>query len=102
MVFCLVQAAFFDMKTMSKKTFSIVGITATILLHFIIMTVVLTLVLLNIKYGAEADLMSTESFYLVDSIYGMVHLLYFSSLISFVVFFLSFVFISKWMKNRNA
>lgn len=86
---------------MIKKTLSILGMATPIIIHTVVMSVILVLVLLNIKYGIEADLMSTNYFYLVDSIYGMVHLLYFGSLISFVVLYLSFCFISKWIKNRK-
>ena len=82
---------------MIKKLFSILGLAAPIIIHIVVMSVILVLVLLNIKYGVEAELMSTNYFYLVDSIYGIVHLLYFGSIISFIVLYLSFCFISKWI-----
>ena len=84
---------------MIKKLFSILGLAAPIIIHIVVMSVILVLVLLNIKYGVEAELMSTNYFYLVDSIYGIVHLLYFGSIISFIVLYLSFI--SKWIGNRK-
>lgn len=86
---------------MSKKPLSILGMATPIIIHTVVMSVVLVLVLLNIKYGIESELMSSNYFYLVDSVYGMVHLLYFASLISFVILHLSFCFISKWIENRK-
>jgi hypothetical protein len=86
---------------MIKKLFSILGMAAPIIIHIVVMSVILVLVLLNIKYGVEAELMSTNYFYLVDSIYGIVHLLYFGSIISFIVLYLSFCFFSKWIENRK-
>ncbi|MGL5390231.1 MAG: hypothetical protein ACRDA8_02365 [Shewanella sp.] len=86
---------------MSKKPLSILGMATPIIIHAVVMSVVLVLVLLNIKYGIESELMSSNYFYLVDSVYGMVHLLYFSSLISFVVIYFSYLMISKWVRNKN-
>lgn len=86
---------------MTNRLFLMIGVATPIIIHTVVMSVILTLVLLNIKYGIEADLMSTNYFYLIDSIYGMVHLLYFGSLISFIVWYLSFCFIFKWIKNRK-
>lgn len=86
---------------MSKKPLSILGMATPIIIHAVVMSVVLVLVLLNIKYGIESELMSSNYFYLVDSVYGMVHLLYFSSLISFVVIYFSYLIISKWVRNKN-
>lgn len=86
---------------MSKKPLSILGMATPIIIHALVMSVVLVLVLLNIKYGIESELMSSNYFYLVDSVYGMVHLLYFSSLISFVVIYFSYLMISKWVRNKN-
>lgn len=86
---------------MSKKPLSILGMATPIIIHAVVMSVVLVLVLLNIKYGIESELMSSNYFYLVDSVYGMVHLLYFSSLISFVVIYFSYLMISKWFRNKN-
>lgn len=87
---------------MFKKLFSTIGVATPIVMNFIVMSVVLVLVLLNIKYGIESELMSTSYFYLVDSVYDMVYLLYFSSVISFVILYLSYVFLSKWIKNARA
>lgn len=86
---------------MSKKPLSILGIATPIIIHAVVMSVVLVLVLLNIKYGIESELMSSNYFYLVDSVYGMVHLLYFASLISFVVIYFSYLIISKWIRNKS-
>ena len=86
---------------MSKKPLSILGMATPIIIHAVVMSVVLVLVLLNIKYGIESELMSSNYFYLVDSVYGIVHLLYFSSLISFVVIYFSYLMISKWVRNKN-
>jgi hypothetical protein len=86
---------------MINKLFSILGMATPIIIHIVVMSVILALALLNIKYGVEAELMSTNYFYLVDSIYGMVHLLYFGSIISFIVLYLSFCLISKWIENRK-
>lgn len=86
---------------MSKKPLSILGMATPIIIHTVVMSVVLVLVLLNIKYGIESELMSSNYFYLVDSVYGMVHLLYFVSLISFVVIYFSYLIISKWIRNKN-
>lgn len=86
---------------MSKKPLSILGMATPIIIHAVVMSVVLVLVLLNIKYGIESELMSSNYFYLVDSVYGMVHLLYFSSLISFVVIYFSYLMISRWVRNKN-
>ncbi len=86
---------------MIKNILSTIAVVIPIIIHAVVMSVILVLVWLNIKYGIEADLMSTNYFYLVDSIYGMVHLLYFGSLISFVVIYFSYLMISKWIRNKN-
>jgi hypothetical protein len=57
--------------------------------------------LLNIKYGVESVLMSTNYFYLVDSIYEMVYTLYLGSLISFTVLYSSYLFFAKVINNRK-
>jgi hypothetical protein len=76
-------------------------VATPIILHAVVMSAILVLVLLNIKYGIESELMSSNYFYLVDSVYGVIYLLYFGSIISFVVLHLAFCFISKWIENKR-
>lgn len=86
---------------MIKKLFLMIGVATPIIINFTVMSVVLVLALLNIKYGIESELISTSYFHLVDSVYEMVYLLYFCSVISFVALYLSYVFLSKWIKKAK-
>jgi hypothetical protein len=86
---------------MLKKIFIIFGMATPMIIHFIVMSFILVLVLLNIKYGVESVLMSTNYFYLVDSIYEMVYTLYLGSLISFTVLYSSYLFFAKVINNRK-
>jgi hypothetical protein len=87
---------------MFKKLFPMIGVVAPIVMHFMVMSVVLVLVLLNIKYGIEFELMSTNYFHLVDSVYDMVYLLYFCSVVSFIILYLSYVFLLRWINKARA
>ena len=86
---------------MIKKLFVAVSMAAPVIIHVIVMSVMLVLVLVNIKYGIEADLMSTDYFYLVRSVYDMVYSIYVCSIISFVVVYVFYLVLSKWKKNRK-
>lgn len=89
------------MVAMIKKLFVAVSMAAPVIIHVIVMSVMLVLVLVNIKYGIEADLMSTDYFYLVRSVYDMVYSIYVCSIISFVVVYVFYLVLSKWKKNRK-
>ena len=70
-------------------------------MHFIIMSAILILVLVNIKYGLEFDLIGTEYSRLVNGVYDMVYFLYFSSVISFAALYFSYLLIVRWVSNRK-
>lgn len=89
------------MGAMIKKLFVAVSMAAPVIIHVIVMSVMLVLVLVNIKYGIEADLMSTDYFYLVRPVYDMVYSIYICSIISFVVVYVFYLVLSKWNKNRK-
>lgn len=86
---------------MIKKLFVAVSMAVPVIIHVIVMSVMLVLVLVNIKYGIEADLMSTDYFYLVRPVYDMVYSIYICSIISFVVVYVFYLVLSKWNKNRK-
>lgn len=89
------------MGAMIKKLFVAVSMAVPVIIHVIVMSVMLVLVLVNIKYGIEADLMSTDYFYLVRPVYDMVYSIYICSIISFVVVYVFYLVLSKWNKNRK-
>ena len=70
-------------------------------MHFIIMSAILILVLVNIKYGLEFDLIGTEYSRLVNGVYDMVYFLYFGSVISFAALYFSYLLIVRWVGNRQ-
>lgn len=86
---------------MIKKILKAVGVAAPFIMHFIIMSIILILVLVNIKYGLEFDLIGTEYSRLVNDVYDMVYLLYFGSVVSFATFYFSYLLIVKWAESRN-
>lgn len=71
------------------------------------MSVILILVLVNIKYGLEFDLIGTEYGHLVNSVYNIVYFLYFlyflyfGSVISFAAFYFTYLLIVRWIENKN-
>ncbi|OKA73114.1 hypothetical protein BHR42_23185 [Aeromonas salmonicida subsp. salmonicida] len=79
---------------MIKKILKIAGMATPFVMHFIIMSVILILVLVNIKYGLEFDLIGTEYGHLVNSVYNIVYFLflisYFLFLISYFLFLISY------------
>lgn len=86
---------------MNKKMLKIAGLAVPFLIHFIIMSAILILVLANIKYGLEFDLIGTEYSRLVNSVYDLVYFLYFGSVISFAAVYFSYLFVVRWIKNRT-
>lgn len=86
---------------MGQKLREFLGIIIVLILHFIIMSFILICVGVNIKYQLESTLGGTEYFGLVTAVYETVYFIYYSSLISFVILFLSYIFITKWIKNNK-
>ncbi|AMQ41833.1 hypothetical protein [Aeromonas veronii] len=86
---------------MIKKILKTVGVAAPFIMHFIIMSIILILVLVNIKYGLEFDLIGTEYSRLVSGVYDMVYFLYFGSVVSFAALYFSYLLIVRWIKSRN-
>lgn len=86
---------------MGKKLRESLGIIIVLILHFIIMSFILICVGVSIKYQLEHTLMGTEYFGLVTAVYEMVYFIYYGSLISFVILFLSYIFITKWKTNHK-
>ncbi|RWT74237.1 hypothetical protein DN604_15250 [Aeromonas caviae] len=70
-------------------------------IHFIIMSAILVLVLVNIKYGLEFDLIGTEYSRLVNGVYDMIYFLYFGSVISFAALYFSYLLVVRWVENRK-
>ncbi len=70
-------------------------------IHFIIMSAILALVLVNIKYGLEFDLIGTEYSRLVNGVYDMIYFLYFGSVISFAALYFSYLLVVRWVENRK-
>ncbi|MFQ2680659.1 hypothetical protein ACK3YX_16815 [Aeromonas caviae] len=86
---------------MIKKILKIAGVAMPFVMHFIIMSVILVLVLVNIKYGLEFDLIGTEYSRLVNGVYDMIYFLYFGSVISFAALYFSYLLIVRWVENRK-
>lgn len=86
---------------MIKKILKIAGVATPFILHFIIMSVILILVLVNIKYGLEFDLIGTEYSRLTNGVYDMVYFLYFGSVISFAALYFPYLLIVRWIENRK-
>ncbi len=86
---------------MIKKILKIAGMATPFVMHFIIMSVILILVLVNIKYGLEFDLIGTEYGHLVNGVYNIVYFLYFGSVISFAAFYFPYLLIVRWIENKN-
>ena len=72
---------------MIKKILKIAGMATPFVMHFIIMSVILILVLVNIKYGLEFDLIGTEYGHLVNGVYNIVYFTY--------------LLIVRWIENKN-
>ncbi|OCQ42651.1 hypothetical protein A6767_10440 [Aeromonas veronii] len=86
---------------MIKKILKIAGVAMPFVMHFIIMSVILVLVLVNIKYGLEFDLIGTEYSHLVSGVYDMIYFLYFGSVISFAALYFSYLLVVRWVENRK-
>ena len=90
---------------MIKKILKIAGMATPFVMHFIIMSVILILVLVNIKYGLEFDLIGTEYGHLVNGVYNIVYFLYFGSVISFAAFYFTYLLLGRhtyskfWFKS---
>lgn len=80
---------------MIKRILKITGVTMPFVMHFIIMSAILIIVLVNIKYGLEFDLIGTEYSRLVNGVYDMVYFLYFGSVISFAALYFSYLLIMR-------
>ncbi|WP_336989318.1 hypothetical protein [Aeromonas hydrophila] len=86
---------------MIKKILKITGVAMPFVIHFIIMSAILALVLVNIKYGLEFDLIGTEYSRLVNGVYDMIYFLYFGSVISFAALYFSYLLVVRWVENRK-
>lgn len=86
---------------MIKKILKITGVAMPFVIHFIIMSAILVLVLVNIKYGLEFDLIGTEYSRLVNGVYDMIYFLYFGSVISFAALYFSYLLVVRWVENRK-
>ncbi len=86
---------------MIKKILKITGVAMPFVIHFIIMSAILVLVLVNIKYGLEFDLIGTEYSRLVNGVYDMIYFLYFGSVISFAAIYFSYLLVVRWVENRK-
>ena len=84
-----------------RKGRGISGVVIVLILHFLIMSFILMCIGVRIKYGLEDTLISTKYFGLIDSVYEMIYFIYYGSLISFTVLFISYIFITKWRSNHK-
>lgn len=86
---------------MRKKLRETLGVIIVLILHFLIMSIILVCIGVSMKYQLEHNLIGTQYFSLVTLVYDMIYFLYYGSLISFVVLFLSYIFIIKWITNHK-
>jgi hypothetical protein len=85
-----------------KKTIRAGTLLVPLLIHFALMTVLLILSLLNIKYGLEAQLIGSEHIGIIDDVYVMIYWLYWGSVISSAVLFYICFLIFPWLRKKKA
>ncbi|PTH80054.1 hypothetical protein [Aeromonas veronii] len=86
---------------MLNKTIGIGALLVPLLLHFAIMTALLVLSLLNIKYSLEEQLIGSEHIGIIDDLYVIIYWLYWGSVISFAALFYLYIIISSWIRKKK-
>jgi hypothetical protein len=86
---------------MIKKILKLIGVVIPFVIHFSIMSAILIIALVNIKYGIEFELIGTGHSQRVNDVYEMVYSLYLGSIISFAVIHFFYLIISRWFRNKN-
>jgi prepilin signal peptidase PulO-like enzyme (type II secretory pathway) len=84
-----------------KKTIRAGTLLVPFLIHFALMTVLLILSLLNIKYGLEEQLIGSEHVGIIDDFYVIIYWLYWGSIISSAVLFYLYFLIFSWLRKKK-